>query len=189
MLNLQDIENLTIQSGEGWGITHVRRVLGLIDQIGRGMAYDQEAIQYATYLHDWGAFPHYSQAGVDHALRSRQIAETEILPQTALTGASVALILEAIERHDYRCMQPVQSVEALLLREADFLDFLGVIGIVRTFAWGPNNLQVCYDRVRARITGIQNRFTIPAAQAIAAQRIAEMEQVLAQLVEESQGHL
>jgi len=188
-MNLKDIECLTIQQGEGWGIAHVRRVLNLIDRVGSGMAYDHEAVQYAAYLHDWGAFPCYHQAGVDHALRSREIAEKDILPQTALSSASIAIILEAIERHDYRCIEPVQSVEALLLREADFLDFLGVIGVVREFAWGPNNLQRCYDRVRARIAGVQHRFTIPAAQVIATQRIAEMEQLLAQLWEESQGCL
>lgn len=188
-MNLQDIENLTIQYGEGWGIAHVRRVLGLIAQIGVGMAYDAEAVQYATYLHDWGAFPRYYQKGVDHALRSREIAALEILPQTALSSATVAVILEAIERHDYRCLEPVQSTEALLLREADFLDFLGVVGIVRAFASGPNDLKRCYDQVQTRLAGVQQRFTIPAAQAIANQRIAEMQQILTRLLEESQGYL
>ena len=188
-MNLEDIEKLTVEYGEGWGFAHVRRVLSLIEQIGAGMAYDQEAIRYAAYLHDWGAFPRYYQPGINHALRSRQIAETEILPHTALSPATRSLILEAIELHDYRNTQPARSPEALLLREADFLDFLGIIGIVREFAWGPNDLQLCYERVEARKAGVQGRFTIPAAQTIAEQRIAEMDQVLARLKEESQGYL
>jgi uncharacterized protein len=188
-MDLANIEYLTIEYGEGWGISHVRRVLGLIHAIGGDIAHDHEAVQYAAYLHDWGAFPRYRKMGVDHALRSREVAATEILPQTTLSSASIKNILEAIERHDYRCKDPVHSMEALLLREADFLDFLGVIGIVREFAWGPNNLQQCYDRVQDRIAGVQHRFTIPAAQQIATQRVAEMEQFLARLRDESQGNL
>lgn len=188
-MNLTDIENLTIQYGEGWAMAHARRLLSLVEQIGSGLDYDREAIRYAACLHDWGAFPLYRQAGVDHALRSREIAETEILPQTGLPAATIAIILEAIGRHDYRCTEPVQSVEALLLREADFLDFLGVVGVLRAFASGPNNLRACCETVLARIAGVQNRFTIPAAQQIAQQRIAEMEDLLAKLEEESSGYL
>ena len=188
-MNLRDIEALTIEYGEGWGISHVRRVLGLVEQIDSGTAYNHEALQYAAYLHDWGAYPRNKLPGVDHALRSREIAENEILPHTGLPDTVKIVILEAIAKHDYRCMEPVEATEALLLREADFLDFLGVVGIAREFAWGPNNLQKCYDRVLARIEGVKDRFTIPAAKAIASQRIAEMEPFLARLVEESQGYL
>ncbi len=188
-MNLREIETLTIEYGEGWGISHVRRLLNLIEQIGSDMAYDRQAVQYAAYLHDWGAFPRYKLLGVDHALRSHEIAETEILPRTGLPVAVKSVILEAITKHDYRCMEPVASVEALLLREADFLDFLGVVGIAREFAWGPNNLQKCYDRILSRVAGVRGRFTIPAAQTLASQRIADMEPFLARLVEESQGNL
>lgn len=188
-MHLREIETLTIEYGEGWAISHVQRVLGLIEHIGSGMAYNLEAVHYAAYLHDWGAFPRYKQPGVDHALRSRQIAETEILPRIGLPGAVKTVILEAIAKHDYRCMEPVESVEALLLREADFLDFLGVVGIAREFAWGPNSLQKSYDRILSRIAGVRGRFTIPAAQALASQRIVDMERFLAHLVEESRGIL
>jgi uncharacterized protein len=188
-MNLIEIETLTSKYGEGWGAAHVRRVLHLIEQIGSGMAYDRQVVQYAAWLHDWGAFPNYAQPGVDHALRSRQIAEAEILPQTGLSPARQALILEAIELHDYRNEQPGSSVEALLLREADLLDFLGVIGIVREFAWGPNDLQRCCERVERRLEAVRGRLSIPAAQAIARQRISEMEIFLARLKDESFSYL
>jgi hypothetical protein len=41
------------------------------------------------------------------------------------------ILLETIELHDYRDMRPTQSNEALLLREADMLEFLGLIGMAR----------------------------------------------------------
>ncbi len=188
-LTLQDVARLTAEYGEGWGYAHACRVLQLVEQIGAGVEYDRASVAWAAYLHDWGAYPKYRQPGVDHALRSKQIAQEEILPQTELAPAAVAIVLEAIEMHDYRNHAPVQSNEALLLREADWLDMLGVIGILRAFASGPNDLRRCYEQVRARYEGIRERLTLPIAQALARERLAEMEFVFRQLETESFGHL
>lgn len=187
-MSLSDIETLTRQYGEGWGYPHARRVLALVGRISAGLAYDQESLAYAVYLHDWGAFPQFRQPGVDHALRSRQVAE-ELLPQTGLSRPATRTVLEAIERHDYRDPRPVATPEARLLREADCLDLLGVIGVAREFAWGPNNLAVCRDRIRNRMEGIRGHLTLPAAQALAGDRLAEMERLLDRLEEESFGFL
>ena len=168
MLTLSDLETMTKTDGEGWGLAHVKRVLHLIDLIGFDLSFDRFALTIATYLHDWAAFPRYRQAGIGHALRSRQLAEAEILPQMNLPATTRPIIMEAIERHDYRDLRPVSSLEALLLREADFLDFLGVIGLTREFAWGPNNLEICLQQLLARRAIIETRFTLPVAQQLAA---------------------
>ena len=81
------------------------------------------------------------------------------------------------------------STEALLLREADFLDFLGVIGIAREFAKGPKDLAFSYSRIIIRRDLIRNRFTLPKAKVIAEQRLSRMENFLAVLMEESFGML
>jgi uncharacterized protein len=188
-MDLTQIEQTTIALGQGWGYAHAARVSKLVDMIGAGLEYDRDALPYAIYLHDWGAFPKYAQPGVDHALRSRQVAEAEILPATGLSAAAQAVIAEAIELHDYRDRRPHTSIESLLLREADWLDMLGVIGVVRVFAWGPNDLQKCYDRAAARRAAIQGRLTLPQARQLAEQRIARMEQMLQLLQEESLGIL
>lgn len=181
-LNLTDLEATTQADGGDWALAHVRRVLRLAEDIGAELAYDRCAYAVAAYLHDWGAFSRYRQPGVDHALRSRQVAEAEILPRLDLTGEQVALILDAVERHDYRDPHPVTFTEALLLREADFLDFLGVIGIVREctgeLAPGPYDLEMRCRRILARRDALRDRFTLPRAQEIAAQRLAHMAQCL-----------
>lgn len=188
-MNLEQIEELTRQYGQGWGYAHARRVLQLSELIGADLQIDRQAFAFAVYLHDWGAFPRYAQPGVDHALRSRQVAEAEILPFTGLSAGQQALAAEAIELHDYRDPRPYTSPESLLLREADWLDMLGLIGMAREFAWGPNDLGKCTARIRARIEGLQGRFTLPKAQEIAAGRIRRMQDALATLAEESFGVL
>jgi HD superfamily phosphodiesterase len=187
--SLTDLETMTLTDGEGWALSHVRRVQRLAQEIGADLHYDVHAFTVAAYLHDWGAFPRYQQPSVDHALRSRQVAEAEILPWMELTAAQVTLILDAIERHDYRDPRPAPSTEALLLREADFLDFLGVIGFAREFARGPKDLTACYRRILSRRDALRDRFTLPRAQELATTRLARLAQCLVWLGEESLGYL
>lgn len=188
-LTIFEVESLTREYGENWAVAHVHRLLRLIDQIANGMDYDRQATFWAAYLHDWGAFPRFVKPDCEHALRSKQIAETEILPQADLTEDTKATILEAIELHDYRDQRPVQSAEALLLREADFLDFLGAVGIAREFAKGPKNLQKSYQQVLKRKEEIKGRFTIPRARQLADERLARMDEFFKALLDESFGYL
>lgn len=188
-MDLSDIERMTGEYGENWALPHARRLFRLVDEISMGIEYDQEALTYAIYLHDWGAFPRFKRVGVDHALRSRQVAEEEILPRTKLTPAQQILILDAIEYHDYRCVLPVWTNEATLLREADFLDFLGAIGLARELLWEPNQMNRALERARARRDAIRGRFTIPAAQQIADARLEKLNKILAWIAEESFGEL
>jgi hypothetical protein len=115
--------------------------------------------------------------------------EAEFLPCLELSSTQKALLLETIELHDYRDLRPTQSNEALLLREADMLEFLGIMGMARDFARGPRNVETCYKRILARRADIQGRFTIPRAQEIARVRFERMEQSLRWLLEEGFGTL
>lgn len=186
---LDDIIQMTREAGDDWAIAHARRLLELIKQIGTNHPYDLHILELAAYLHDWGAFSKYIQKDVEHAVRSRQVVSMEILPYLDLTTEQRVILLETIELHDYRDPRPPQSNEALLLREADMLEFLGMIGMAREFARGPKNVDTCYKRILSRRYGIQGRFTIPAAQKIAQVRLERMEESLGWLLEESFGTL
>lgn len=188
-LGIPEICSRIQSAGEDWAITHARRLLKLIERVGTDLVYDPQVVTWASYLHDWGAFRQYYQAGCDHAVLSRQITEAEILPWVDLPEQSKDLIVEAIERHDYRDLKPVESTEALLLREADFLDFLGVVGIVREFGRGSLDLRLSYNRIVERKGLITDRFTLPRARMLAEIRLDRMEVFLASLMEESFGIL
>jgi uncharacterized protein len=188
-LTLDHIIQMTLQAGENWAVAHAKRLLELIEQIGVDLPYDCHVMELATYMHDWGAFPKYIQKSIEHAIRSRQVVELEILPRLKLAPEQKTILLEAIELHDYRDTRPTTSNEALLLREADMLEFLGMIGIARDFARGPRDLQACYRRVLDRRYGIEGRLTLPRAREIARVRFERMEQALQWLLEESFGQL
>ena len=184
-LTLEDIIELTRTEGDAWKLSHVRRVLQLIGLIGAGTTYDETAVTIATYLHDWGAYPRFQQPGVEHALRSRQVAESLILPRMDLPETAVAVILETIEYHDYRDFRPVISTEAVLLREADFLDFLGIIGLVREYGRGPKDVESACRVVLKRREFIQDRLSLPIAPPMSQTPLARLAQCLEWLQEES----
>lgn len=188
-LTLDDIIQLTLEVGEDWAVSHAERLLRLVEQIGVDLPYDHEVMELAAYMHDWGAFPAYIQKDVEHAIRSRQVVEAEILPQLDLTPAQSEILLETIELHDYRDQRSTKSNEALLLREADMLEFLGMIGMARDFARGPRNVESCYKRILSRRRDIQGRFTLPCAQEIERVRLERMETCLQWLKEEGFGML
>jgi HD superfamily phosphodiesterase len=188
-LTLDDIIQMTFDVGEDWAVAHAKRLIELGKEIGADISYDHHIFALAAYLHDWGAFSKYAQRNVEHAIRSRQVVESEIIPQLDLTPPQKDALLEAIELHDYRDTRPVTSKEALLLREADMLEFLGMIGMARDFARGPRNVETCYKRILSRRNEIQGRFTLPQAREIANIRLARMETSLEWLLEESFGVL
>jgi uncharacterized protein len=184
-LTFTDLVEMTRAEGDHWRFSHVLRVLRLTEVIAGDLVYDAPSLAIATYMHDWGGYPRFKQPGVEHAHRSRQVAETMILPRMDLPAAAEPIILEAIEYHDYRDFRPVTSVEAILLREADFLDFLGVIGLVREYGRGPVDLVSAYQKILARREAIRDRFTLPVAREMAAVRLARLDQCLEWLQEES----
>ncbi|MBL0345055.1 HD domain-containing protein [Candidatus Villigracilis affinis] len=186
-LTFDDIIQMTMQVGEDWAVAHAKRLIELVKQISADIPYDSHVMELATYMHDWGAFPKYIQKDVEHAVRSRQVVESDILPRLPLTADQKETLLETIELHDYRDMRPTKSNEALLLREADMLEFLGMMGMARDFARGPKNVEACYKRILSRRNDIQGRFTIPRAREIAKVRLERMEISLGWLVEESFG--
>ena len=188
-LTLHDIIQMTLEVGEDWAVAHAKRLIELGRQISIDLPYNPQVFALAAYLHDWGAFSKYAQRNVEHAIRSRQVVESEIIPQLDLTPPQKDALLEAIELHDYRDTRPVTSKEALLLREADMLEFLGMIGMARDFARGPRNVEACYRRILSRRNDIQDRFTLPRAQEIAGIRLQRMETSLEWLLEESFGAL
>jgi HD superfamily phosphodiesterase len=189
ILDLDDIVQMTLRDGKNWAVAHAQRLLKIIECIGEGMAYDASALTLAVYMHDWGAFPAYAEQGVEHALRSSQVVETEILPRMDLSPQSKQVILDAIRLHDYRDPRPTRSIEALLLREADMIDFLGMVGIARDLARKPKDLAGGYRLILNRRSGIRNRLTLPRAVEMARVRLDRMQQCLGWLEEESFGIL
>jgi uncharacterized protein len=174
-INQDEIVRLTEEYGGQWGINHTRRLLHLISVIGEGLPYDANVVWLAAHLHDWGGYPHWAQAGVDHALRSRQVAES-FLRERAYPQDRLALVLESVEFHHSGA--PDRSIESILLSDADALDFLGAVGVLRDFSRNLQDLRLAYQAARQRREKLPKLVLLDSSKAIAAERVGEMDEIL-----------
>jgi uncharacterized protein len=147
-IDKDEIVRLTEEYGGEWGINHTRRILRLASIIGEGVDYDAEAVWLAAHLHDWGAYSKWVKPGVDHAARSAELAEG-FLRDRGCADPRIELIVECIRSH--HSGDPNRSPEAVLLSDADGLDFLGAIGIVRDFSKSPRDLRSGFNATKKRI--------------------------------------
>lgn len=183
-MELGRIRELAFQYCGEWTLNHADRLLKLIEIIGEGQEYDHRLVWIAAHLHDWGAYKPFAEEDKDHAVRSREVA-VDILHQMDLNDEDQRIVLDAIGEHGGA--GECSSIESRLLREADYLDFLGIIGIARDFAKGPRNLQKCVAAVKKRMK-LLHELTLPKAIEIGRERLAEMNDFLERLECESFGY-
>ena len=130
---------------------HQPRLYALTQQIGEGLAYDDDIVYAAAWLHDLGVFvgnrpeDPVALATWDHvAYACNRVPQ--ILTEAGFPKEKIPAVLDCIRQH-----QPhdnPQSLEATILRDADILEQLGAIGILR------NVSKVGRDTRYARFTGI-----------------------------------
>jgi uncharacterized protein len=115
----------------GW--EHVRRVYDLALRIGQEEGADLLLIGLAALLHDTGRLVH--RKGTHHAVLSVEMAHG-ILKPYPLAPEQVEAIVHAIEAHSFSQGIEPRTLEACVLRDADRLDGLGAIGILRWAIFG-----------------------------------------------------
>jgi HD superfamily phosphodiesterase len=185
-IDRDEIVHLTETQGKDWGINHVRRLLALIDVIGEDQDYDRDVIWVATHLHDWGAYGEWQQPGVDHVERSLVVAG-DYLKAHAYPDDFTAQVMECIATH--HSGGPNRSIEAILLSDADALDFLGVIGVLRIFSKNPKALRKAYDDIKKRKEKLlAGGIVLERSKEIAAERAQQMDWLFSTLEANSSGY-
>ena len=152
--------------------------------IGDGRDYDEEVVWLVAHLHDWGGYQPWAEPGVDHALRSAEVAE-DFLRQRGYPEPRLALVLEAIRTH--HAAGPGRCLEAELLSDADALDFLGSIGVLRMFAMSGRDLRKAHEKASKRRAELPGLLCLQASRRLAAARLKEMDDVLEAFERDSFG--
>jgi len=148
----KDLYNILNKSGAhpalGW--KHCQRVYHLAKELSQQLVLDDEILYIASMLHDVGKYPVYALPNVDHALRSKGIAMS-LLKNYPLEQERLYKILEAIECHMYYS-EPGNSDEAVYMRDANILDNLGNIGLMKIFSLtGQDELLASPEEALTRI--------------------------------------
>jgi len=163
-----------------WGVSHARRNYKLTLELARaeGARVDADALLAASWLHDMGAIEGFSRPGVEHMARALELLDERLL-DAGFPMEKAPLVRAIVGRHMYSSDASGQPPEAVLFRDADTLDFLGAIGVVRIFAltgrhrWATD-ADVAEATLRRHAAELPARLSSASARRIGAERVREM---------------
>lgn len=184
IMDHEEIARLTLEYGGNWGIQHSRRLLHLCEMLGEGIPYDDEVIWLAAHMHDWGGYAPWLIPGVEHQIRSRQVAE-EFLAVRACPQALAEAVLECIECHHGGPRD--RRLESILFTDADAVDLLGVVGALRIFAMNPRDIRAGWQATQAWRDKSIAALGLEKSRQFAAQRIDETNRLLQDFERETFG--
>jgi len=176
---------------------HQPRLYALARRIGEGMEYDDDILFAAAWMHDLGVFLGHRPADPEQLARWDHVPYTvararELLPGWGFPAEKLDGVEEVIRTHQAKDL-PV-LVEAVLLRDADILEQLGAIGIMRALAKVGRDTR--YDTfssvisvVRTALEQLPGQLRLNASNDLAASRVALMRSFIASVEDEAGGLL
>ena len=161
------------------------------------LRYDDDVVYAAAFLHDLGVFVGHRPDDSAQLTSWDHVAyicakAPDLLGQFGFPAAKIPGVLTAIREHQPQ--DEPTTPEAMLLRDADILEQLGVIGLLRTASKIGSDtrfhLFADVDRsLRRAVQELPGRLRLPAARELAEPRRAVLSSLLAALQDEAGEHL
>lgn len=191
------------------GFDHIERVVALAERLAYSEGADLEIVRAAALLHDIeGSHPAGDERG-SHHVQSADLAG-EILREQGWPDERIRAVQHCIRAHRYRdTSEPPATIEAKILFDADKLDVLGAIGIVRVLGYAqqagqpayappsrqfietgqaePGEPHSAYHEYLYKLRNVKNRLFTAEARQIAAGRDAFLDEFFQRLIEEFAG--
>lgn len=176
---------------------HQPRLYALTRAIGEGLTYDDDVVFAATWMHDLGVFighrpeePLALQAwdNVVYAIERTP----DLLNHFGFPPEKIPAVIDAIRTH--QAHKEPQSIEAEILRDADILEQLGAMGILRAVSKvGRDTRYATFSSIvpylQKAIDTLPPLLRLPSAKALAEPRVQTLQQFLAAVECEAQGEL
>ena len=114
---------------------HQPRLYALAVEVGRGLAFDDDVLFAAAWLHDLGVFYGHRPEDPEELARWDNVEYAaqrtpEVLAEAGFPASKVGAVIRAIRAH-----QPwadPDTMEGTILRDADILEQLGAVAVLRT---------------------------------------------------------
>lgn len=148
MFNIQKAEKSLTDLGGTYLLNHAKRTLHICRLLAKAenMDYDEEALTFACYFHDIGAFEPYRPEGeFDHALESVK-AIPRLAGEYGIAEKKFKIIAEAVQYHNKKGLGEFN--ETILLRNADAVDYLGFIAAARDFSKHYKNMSTALTELK-----------------------------------------
>src|SRR5690349_12947763 len=129
------IEYIRAQAKPPDKFSHQARLFELARNLAGSQPFDEEVLFAATWMHDLGVFIGHRPENPASLAKWDNVAYAlektpEILREFGFPGEKISTVLEVIRTH-LPSTEPA-SFEGVLLRDADILEQLGAVGILRT---------------------------------------------------------
>lgn len=161
---------------------HQPRLYALACRIGAGLDYDDDILFAAAWMHDLGVFLGHRPSNPEELKRWDHVPYTIARTRELLAGWGFPLekiddVAEAIRTHQPH--DDPQTVEAILLRDADMLEQLGAVGALRAFVKvGRDTRYATFSSVlpvlRKALGELPGKLRLENSRALAAPRVAAL---------------
>lgn len=131
------------EADSGHGMDHVKRVVVNATQLAASEKANVDVVMPAAWLHDCVFIPKNS-ALRSQASRIAADAASEFLTSISYPALLITEIHHCIVAHSFSANVPCQSLEAMVVQDADRLEALGAIGIARCLMTGGAMKQRLY---------------------------------------------
>jgi len=166
--------------------SHQPRLYALARRLGEGMAFDDDILYAAAWLHDLGVFIGHRPEEPEALRRWDNVAYAVekvpgLLRRFGFPEAKIPAVTGAIAHHQPSSVPA--STEALLLRDADILEQLGAIGILRTVGKVGRDTRFTVFReavavLRRNARELPGQLRLPQARSLAEGRLQTLEAFL-----------
>ncbi|HWE49714.1 MAG TPA: HD domain-containing protein [Bryobacteraceae bacterium] len=176
---------------------HQPRLYALTREIGAGLDYDDDVVFAAAWLHDLGVFTGHRPedsaqlAAWDNVAYAVDRAPA-ILEAVHFPAGKIGAVVEAIRTHQPGA-DPV-SLEGIILRDADILEQLGAIGILRTVCKIGRDTRFAtftpaVESLRRALKTLPNQIRLDTARRLAQPKIILLDSFLRDVETEAAEHL
>jgi uncharacterized protein len=176
---------------------HQPRLYALTLRIGEELDYDDDVVFAAAWLHDLGVFAGHRPEDIASLTAWDNVAYAmrrapEVLREAGFPMSKIDAVVDAIRTH-----QPggnPASVEGIILRDADILEQLGAIGILRTASKVGRDTRFpgftsVAEALKKAVETLPSAIRLESTRAIAAPRILALQLFLSALAGEAQPEL
>lgn len=209
MLTLEEARNWYINTDPVHDFSHIERVYRMSDRLARIEGADLEIVHAAALLHDAEGTTPGNESRLEHHLRSAEFAQ-KILAAEGWDQARIDAVKHCIRAHRYRDdREPPATIEAKCLFDADKLDVLGAIGVVRAVVYAalagtptytepsqqfietgkeiPGELHSAYHEYLFKLRKVETRLFTQTARELAKARREYLDIFFTQLIAEYNG--
>lgn len=172
---------------------HQARLYALTRIIGEGMAYDDDVVFAAAWMHDLGVFLGHRPSDPAELARWDHVPYTiartrELLPSWGFPAEKLDAVEEAIRTHQPK--DDPTTPEAVILRDADILEQLGAVGVLRAMVKvGRDTRYATYTSVipvlRRALEQLPGMLRLPRARALAEPRVEHLRAFLQAVADEA----